>query len=107
MFYKLPYTLIDTLRNWLPVFYSTTLVTFSIGLYYAIYNSPPDYIQGDSMRIMYVHVPAAWLSLGSYSILAISCIAWFVFRNPIFNLFAKSIFNLRKVVCKIAFLTNF
>ena len=106
MFYKLPNTLIDTLRNWLPVFYSTTLVTFSIGLYYAIYNSPPDYIQGDSMRIMYVHVPAAWLSLGSYSILAISCIAWFVFRNPIFNLFAKSIAPIGAVFTIIALVTG-
>jgi len=70
---------------------TSTFLIFIVGLYFALLNSPPDYIQGDSMRIMYVHVPSAWLSLFSYTILAISCIVWFVTRNPIFNLFAKSI----------------
>jgi len=70
---------------------TSTFLIFIVGLYFALINSPPDYIQGDSMRIMYVHVPSAWLSLFSYTILAISCIVWFVTRNPIFNLFAKSI----------------
>ena len=67
----------------------STFLIFIVGLYFSLLESPPDYIQGDSMRIMYVHVPSAWLSLFSYTILAISCIVWFVTRNPIFNLFAK------------------
>ena len=40
------------------------------GLYYALLASPPDYQQGDSVRIMYVHVPAAWMSLFIYMVMA-------------------------------------
>ena len=38
-----------------------------IGLYYSFFNSPPDYLQGETVRIMYIHVPSAWLSLMIYS----------------------------------------
>lgn len=49
------------------------------GLYFALYLSPPDYQQEEMVRIMYIHVPAAWLSLLIYSFLAIcsvSCLVW-------------------------------
>ena len=79
---------------------------FIIGLYFSLINSPPDYIQGDSMRIMYVHVPSAWISLLAYSFLAFSCIAWFVTRNPIFNIFAKSIAPIGATFTLIALVTG-
>ncbi|KAF2281679.1 hypothetical protein GH714_042503 [Hevea brasiliensis] len=41
-----------------------------IGLYYALYASPPDYRQGEVVRIMYLHVPSAWISLGAYAAVA-------------------------------------
>jgi len=85
---------------------TSTFLIFIVGLYFALLNSPPDYIQGDSMRIMYVHVPSAWLSLFSYTILAISCIVWFVTRNPIFNLFAKSIAPIGAAFTLIALVTG-
>jgi len=84
----------------------STFFIFIVGLYFALLNSPPDYIQGDSMRIMYVHVPSAWLSLFSYTILAISCIIWFVTRNPVFNLFAKSIAPIGAAFTLIALVTG-
>ena len=85
---------------------SLTLLTFIIGLYFSLLVSPPDYIQGDSMRIMYIHVPSAWLSLFSYTILAASCVAWFVYRNPIFNLIAKSIAPIGAALTLIALVTG-
>lgn len=85
---------------------SLTLVTFIIGLYFSLIDSPPDYVQGDSMRIMYVHVPSAWLSLFSYTILAASCVAWFVTRNPTFNLIAKSIAPIGAALTLIALVTG-
>ena len=106
MYLKLPNKIIDSLRRMLPAFIVATIVTFTVGIYYAILNSPPDYLQGDSMRIMYVHVPAAWLALSSYSFLALSCIAWFIFRNPIFNLFAKSIAPIGATFTLIALVTG-
>ena len=59
MYFRLPNKIIDKLRRWLPVLSLTTLIVFLVGLYFSILNSPPDYLQGDSMRIMYIHVPAA------------------------------------------------
>lgn len=106
MYIKLPNGIIDSLRRRLLIFNIATLIAFILGLYYAILNSPPDYLQGDSMRIMYVHVPAAWLALSSYSFLALSCIAWFIFRNPIFNLFAKSIAPIGALFTLIALVTG-
>ena len=106
MYIKLPNGIIESLRRRLPIFNIATLIAFIFGLYYAILNSPPDYLQGDSMRIMYVHVPAAWLALSSYSFLALSCIAWFIFRNPIFNLFAKSIAPIGALFTLIALVTG-
>jgi len=47
------------------------LVIISIGLVEALILSPEDYKQSDSVRIMYVHVPAAWISLGIFSLIAI------------------------------------
>ena len=85
---------------------SLTLLTFIIGLYFSLLVSPPDYIQGDSVRIMYIHVPSAWLSLFSYTILAASCVAWFVYRNPIFNLIAKSIAPIGAALTLIALVTG-
>ena len=85
---------------------SLTFLTFIIGLYFSLLGSPPDYIQGDSMRIMYIHVPSAWLSLFSYTILAASCVAWFVFRNPTFNLIAKSIAPIGAALTLIALVTG-
>ena len=58
------------------------------------------------MRIMYVHVPSAWWALMSYSVLAVSCTIWFVTRNPIFNLIAKSIAPIGAVFTLIALLTG-
>jgi len=49
------------------------------GLYFALYASPPDYQQKEMVRIMYVHVPSAWMSLGIYSFIALcslSCLVW-------------------------------
>ena len=47
------------------------IIVFSIGIVEALVLSPADYKQSDSVRIMYVHVPAAWISLGTFSIIAI------------------------------------
>jgi len=55
---------------------------------------------------MYIHVPSAWLSLFSYTILAASCVAWFVFRNPTFNLIAKSIAPIGAALTLIALVTG-
>ena len=96
----------DVLDRFTPFLVITTIISFIVGSYFALYGSPPDYIQGDSMRIMYVHVPSAWWALMSYSVLAVSCTIWFITRNPIFNLIAKSIAPIGAVFTLIALVTG-
>ena len=106
MYLKLKKSYFDVLDRFTPFLVITTIISFIIGSYFALYGSPPDYIQGDSMRIMYVHVPSAWWALMSYSVLAVSCTIWFITRNPIFNLIAKSIAPIGAVFTLIALVTG-
>jgi len=67
------------------------IVVLTIGLTEALIISPEDYKQSDAVRIMYVHVPAAWISLGIFSSLALLSVGSFVFKNKNFALIAKSL----------------
>ena len=67
------------------------IVVLTIGLVEALIISPEDYIQSDAVRIMYVHVPAAWISLGIFSSITLLSICGFVFRNKNFFLISKSL----------------
>jgi heme exporter protein C len=67
------------------------VVVLTIGLTEAIVLSPEDYKQSDAVRIMYVHVPAAWISLGIFSSLAFLSVGSFVFKNKNFALISKSL----------------
>ena len=67
------------------------VIVLTIGLTEALILSPEDYKQGDAARIMYVHVPAAWISLGVFSSLALLSIGSFLFKNKNFSLIAKSL----------------
>ena len=67
------------------------IVVISVGLLEALVISPEDYIQSDSVRIMYVHVPSAWISLGTFSIIAILSVITLVFKNKFFPLIVKSL----------------
>ena len=68
---------------------STTMI--SLGLYYGLFDSPKDYQQGDAVRIMYVHVPSAWLASFLYFSLALSCIFYLVWKHPLADLIANAI----------------
>ena len=67
------------------------IVILSVGLVEALVISPEDYKQSDAVRIMYVHVPAAWISLGTFSSITLLSICGFVFRNKNFFLISKSL----------------
>ncbi|NQY82665.1 MAG: heme ABC transporter permease [Alphaproteobacteria bacterium] len=77
---------------WLiPIASVLTLITWSIGLYQALIVSPPDYQQGDSVRIMYIHVPAAYIALLAYSAMAIFSAVFLIWKLPLVQLCAESI----------------
>ena len=70
---------------------SIFFIILIIALTFALIFSPPDYLQGDSVRIMYVHVPAAWIGLASYTSIAFLSIINFIFKTKNLNLVTKSI----------------
>jgi len=67
------------------------IVVLSIGLTEALILSPEDYKQSHSVRIMYVHVPSAWISLGIFSLIALLSLFSFIFKNKNFSLISKSL----------------
>ena len=62
-----------------------------VGLAYSLILSPPDYIQGDSVRIMYIHVPSSFLALGCFGLIGIASIFNLVFKIKFMSLLAKSL----------------
>ena len=63
------------------------LAAFGVGLYFALFNSPPDYQQGETVRIMYLHVPAAWMGMGLYLAMALVAATGFVSKHVIADIF--------------------
>jgi heme exporter protein C len=82
------FNLIDKLINFI---HSIFFILLIIALTFALILSPPDYLQGDSVRIMYVHVPAAWIGLASYTCIALLSVVSFIFKIKNLNLISKSI----------------
>ena len=82
------FTWIEKLINFInSIFFVLLLVALSFALIF----SPPDYLQGDSVRIMYVHVPAAWIGLAYFTTIAFLSIINFIFKIKNLTLIAKSI----------------
>ena len=73
---------------WIKIFF-LTLVIF--GLIASLFVSPADYLQGDTVRIMYVHVPASWLALQIFAVMSICGFITLIFKTRVFTLIAKSI----------------
>ena len=67
------------------------VIVLTVGLTEALILSPQDYKQTDAVRIMYVHVPSAWISLGIFSSITFLSISGFIFKNKNFFLIAKSL----------------
>ena len=79
---------IEKLLNFINSIFFVLLIA---ALSFALIFSPPDYLQGDSVRIMYVHVPAAWIGLASFTSIAILSILNFIFKIKNLILITKSI----------------
>jgi heme exporter protein C len=60
------------------------------GLYLVFFVAPVDYQQGETVKIMYIHVPSAWLAMGGYAIVAMSSFGLLVFRHPLADVSAKA-----------------
>jgi len=81
------------------------LVVF-LGFIYALFISPPDYIQGDSVRIMYVHVPSSFIALGSFAFIGIASISNLIFKVKFMPLMAKSLAPVGSIFTLISIVTG-
>ena len=95
--------LIEKLINFIN---SIFFILLLIALSFALVFSPPDYLQGESVRIMYVHVPAAWISLASFSCISILSILNFIFKIKNLKLITKSIAPIGLMFTCIAIVTG-
>ncbi len=73
-----------------PIFGVVALLSFVYGLWLSLIGSPPDYQQGHGVRMMYVHVPAAWCAMMAYTALTIASFVSFVWRHPLADIAARS-----------------
>jgi heme exporter protein C len=90
----------------IPVFAVATAILFLVGLYFSLIISPADYQQGEAVRIMYIHVPSAWLSMGVYISISVSAISFLVWKNPLSALFMKSAIPIGAVFAMICLVTG-
>ena len=85
---------------------SIFFILLLIALSFALIFSPPDYLQGDSVRIMYVHVPSAWIGLASFTCIALLSITNFIFKIKNLTLVTKSIAPLGLMFTCLAIVTG-
>jgi len=73
----------------IPVLAGVTVLLLAVGLYLS-FNAPEDYQQGHTVKIMFIHVPAAWLAMMTYSVMSISAIGTIVWRHPLADVSLRS-----------------
>ena len=95
--------LADRVIPWLAVL---TFLTLGVGLYLAFFVAPPDYQQGETVRIMFVHVPAAWLAMFGYTLIAIASISSLIWRHPLADVAAKTAAPIGATFCFLALVTG-
>ena len=80
-----------TLASWLtPLLLASGLVVTAGALWWGLTQVPPDRLMGETVRILFIHVPAAWLGMGGWSAIAISSIVFLVWRHPLAALAARA-----------------
>ncbi len=74
----------------LPWSAALTGLLFVAGIYFALFASPADYQQGETVRIMYVHVPSAWMAMGCYTFIAVMSATSLIWKHPLADIAARS-----------------
>ncbi len=75
----------------IPFLAVASTVLIAAGVYAAFFVAPADYQQGETVRIIYIHVPSAWLSMGCYSLMALSALGTLIWRHPLADVSAKAL----------------
>src|ERR1043166_2177592 len=74
----------------LPWLAAATALAFALGLYLSWFTAPDDYQQGATVKIMFIHVPNAWLAMGVWVVMSIASIGTLVWRHPLADVAAKA-----------------
>jgi heme exporter protein C len=93
-------------RKVIPWAWAATILCLGSGLYLGLLASPADYQQGETVRIMYVHVPAAWMALFVYVMMAVASAMALVFRHPLADAAAKAAAPLGAAFCFLSLATG-
>lgn len=79
------------LASWLtPMLLVSGLVLTAISLVWGLFYVPPDRLMGETVRILFIHVPSAWLGMGGWSAIAISSLVYLVWKHPLAGLAARA-----------------
>ncbi|MEX3011714.1 heme ABC transporter permease [Hoeflea sp. TYP-13] len=84
-----PTRFLSVVAKLLPWMAGITVVLFVVGLFMS-FQAPEDYQQGMTVRIMFIHVPSAWLAMMCYTVMALSAIGTLVWRHPLADVSAKA-----------------
>jgi heme exporter protein C len=90
----------------LPWLGAAAALALGVGLWLALFVAPADYQQGDSVRIMFIHVPAAWLAMACYALMAVSSLGTLVWRHPLADVSAKAAAPLGAAFTALALVTG-
>jgi heme exporter protein C len=74
-----------------PILFWAGVALIAVGCWAGLTQTPPDYLQGETVRILYIHVPTAWLGMGGWTGIALSSIALLVWRHPLAAIAARAI----------------
>jgi heme exporter protein C len=85
-----PTRFMELSRTILPWVAAGAALFIATAMYLVFFVAPPDYQQGETVKIMYIHVPSAWLAMMGYSIVAVSSFGLLVFRHPLADVSAKA-----------------
>ena len=85
-----PTRFLDLVGRIVPWLALATAALFGLGLYLALYVAPPDYQQGETVKIMFIHVPAAWLAMFGYTLIAVASLGTLIWRHPLADVAAKT-----------------
>lgn len=89
-----------------PWMLGAALLLLPVGLYQALIASPPDYQQHDTVRILYIHVPAAILAQAAYAMMALGSAAFLIWKHPLGDLSARAVAPIGAVFCLICLVTG-
>jgi heme exporter protein C len=101
-----PNKILSLNKNFFTVLIIIMISVIIVGLINALITSPPDAVQGNSVRIMYLHVPSSFIAIGCFAFIGMASIVTLIFKVKIFPLMAKSIAPVGSIFCLISIVTG-